>query len=80
VDGFVLLTVRDNGMGMNLNKYKQHLFKPFTRFTNKASGKGLGLHLVKNMVEKNGGKIQVESATENGTTFYLYLKEYKLIT
>jgi two-component system CheB/CheR fusion protein len=75
-DGFVLLTVADNGMGMNLKKYKQHLFKPFTRFTNKASGKGLGLHLIKSMVEKNGGKVLVESEPENGATFYVYLKEY----
>jgi PAS domain S-box-containing protein len=76
MDDFVLLTIRDNGIGMNLNKYKQHLFKPFTRFTNKASGKGLGLHLVKTMVEKNGGRVQVESEMDTGTSFYLYLKEY----
>jgi PAS domain S-box-containing protein len=75
-NGFVLLIVKDNGMGMNLKKYKQHLFKPFTRFTNRASGKGLGLHLIKSMVEKNGGNVQVESEPDTGTTFYVYLKAY----
>lgn len=73
---YVLLTVSDNGMGMNLAKYGQHLFKPFTRFTSKASGKGLGLHLIKSMVEKNGGKVLVESELDKGTTFRIYLKEY----
>jgi PAS domain S-box-containing protein len=73
---YVLLTVSDNGMGMNLAKYGQHVFKPFTRFTNKASGKGLGLHLIKSMVEKNGGKVLVDSEVEKGTTFRIYLKEY----
>jgi PAS domain S-box-containing protein len=75
-EGYILLTFQDNGMGMNLNKYKQHIFKPFTRFTNKASGKGLGLHLIKTMVEKNGGKVLVDSEIDKGTTFYVYLKEY----
>jgi PAS domain S-box-containing protein len=74
--GYVVVSFRDNGIGMNLKKYKQHLFKPFTRFTNRASGKGLGLHLIKSMVEKNGGKVQVESEPDKGTTFYVYLKEY----
>jgi signal transduction histidine kinase len=74
--GYVVVSFRDNGIGMNLKKYKQHLFKPFTRFTNRASGKGLGLHLIKSMVEKNGGKVQVESEPDKGTTFFVYLKEY----
>jgi two-component system, chemotaxis family, CheB/CheR fusion protein len=76
MDGLVLLTVSDNGMGMNLAKYGRHVFKPFTRFTSKASGKGLGLHLIKTMVEKNGGNVTLESEVEKGTTFKIYLKEY----
>lgn len=72
----VLLTVEDNGMGMNLQKHGKDLFKPFKRFTSKAEGTGLGLHLVKNMVERNGGNIQVYSQPGEGTRFVVHLKEY----
>jgi len=75
-DEFILLTLKDNGMGMDLVKYGKNLFKPFMRFTSKGEGKGIGLHLVKTMVEKSGGKIEVESYPEKGTTFYISLKEF----
>ena len=49
---------------------------PFKRFTSKGEGKGLGLSMIKTMIEKNGGKIEVESEMKKGTTFKAYLKEY----
>jgi signal transduction histidine kinase len=74
---YILLSVEDNGMGIDLDTIKkENLFEPFNRFTNKASGRGIGLHLVKSMVEKNGGYIDVESKPGKGTTFKLFLKEY----
>jgi signal transduction histidine kinase len=77
VDGdFLLLKVEDNGIGMDLKKVGKRLFKPFNRFSTRVDGKGIGLHLVKSMIEKNGGKIVVESSPESGTTFYVYFKEY----
>ncbi len=74
---FVLLTVQDNGIGMDGAQVRDKLFKPFSRLSGQGEGKGLGLHLVKNMVEKNGGHICVESIPDAGTTFRLYLKEYE---
>jgi PAS domain S-box-containing protein len=74
---FVLLTVKDNGIGMDGVQVREKLFKPFSRLSGQGEGKGLGLHLVKNMVEKNGGHIRVESAPDAGTTFRVYLKEYE---
>jgi PAS domain S-box-containing protein len=74
---FVLLTVKDNGIGMDRTQISEKLFKPFSRLSDQAEGKGLGLHLVKNMVEKNGGSIRVESTPDVGTTFRVYLKEYE---
>jgi signal transduction histidine kinase len=73
---YILLKVQDNGMGMDIKKVGKRLFKPFNRFSSKTDGKGIGLHLVKSMIEKNGGKIAVESAQDQGTTFKVYLKEY----
>jgi PAS domain S-box-containing protein len=75
-DGFLVLAISDNGVGMDLNKYGKNIFKPFTRFSKIADGKGLGLYLVKNMVEKNGGRIEVESELDVGTTFRIFLKSY----
>jgi PAS domain S-box-containing protein len=75
-DDFIILTIQDNGIGIDLEKYGQNLFKPFNRFTNKAEGQGIGLHLIKSMVEKNGGKIEVQSSPDNGTKFIIFLKEF----
>ncbi len=74
---FVVLTVKDNGIGMDGAQVREKLFKPFSRLSGQGDGKGLGLHLVKNMVEKNGGHIRVESTPDAGTTFRLYLQEYE---
>ena len=76
VGDFVILKVADNGIGMDLKKYSKNLFKPFKRFTPQAEGKGIGLHLIKNMIEKNGGSIEVASELGTGTTFTCYLKNY----
>lgn len=73
---YVLLTVEDNGIGIDLEKAGENLFKPFKRFTSKAEGTGMGLYIIKNIIEKNGGYVKVHSIPHEGTTFYCYLKEY----
>ena len=73
-EGFVLLTINDNGIGMDVEKNKQNMFKPFKRFSQQTEGKGIGLHIIKSMIEKTGGKIEVESEENKGTTFYIFLK------
>ena len=60
----------------HLDKFKDKLFKPFERLTKQANGKGIGMHLVKTMVEKNGGYLEVESQPEQSTTFKAYLRTY----
>lgn len=75
-DTCTLLTVADNGIGIDLDKHGQHLFKPFKRFDSKTEGKGIGLHVIKNMVERNGGKIEISSTPGEGVRFDVYLKEY----
>jgi len=76
--GKTVFTFSDNGQGIDLKVCGDKLFMPFTRFSNNTDGSGIGLYLVKNIVERNGGKIEIESTPEQGTTFRLFLQEYPL--
>ena len=75
-NGFVLFQIRDNGVGIDLKRGRNKLFKAFERLTQEGEGKGIGMHLIKNMVEKNEGFIEVESEVDQGTTIKVYLKPY----
>jgi signal transduction histidine kinase len=68
----VTLQVTDNGAGMD-ETTRTHLFRPF--FTSKPAGQGtgLGLYIVRRMVERSGGRIEVSSTPGQGTTFAIHL-------
>lgn len=57
----IVLYIKDNGHGMDKEKL-QYIFEPF--FTTKSSGNGIGMFIVKQMVEDNGGTISAESDGE----------------
>jgi signal transduction histidine kinase len=74
-DGMVRYWVRDNGPGIPLET-RNKLFAEFTRLEQtRAQGHGLGLSIVKRIVEKLGGRVGMESADGQGSTFYFSLKE-----
>lgn len=75
--GFVQIIVKDNGMGMDLERYGHLLFKPFRRLTVEREGIGIGLSIINKVAKKNGGYIEVESKLDSGTTFRVYLKPYQ---
>jgi signal transduction histidine kinase len=59
---------------------KDMVFKEYERVKGtKQKGTGLGLPLVKKLVELNNGKIWFESELDKGTTFYILLQKYKNI-
>lgn len=68
----VVLTFKDNGIGIE-NDYIKKVFNMFFRATEKNEGAGLGLYIVKEAVEKLGGKIDLESQVGNGTLFRIEL-------
>ena len=73
VDDSPFLTISDNGMGINMELYKEKLFKLFKRFHPKIEGRGIGLHIIHTMVKNHGGNIEVESELGKGTTFHIQL-------
>ena len=75
--GTVLLNFSDSAAGMDLNVIRDRLFAPFSRFSNRATGKGIGLYLIKSMVENNGGSVTVESTPGVGTSFTFTLIPYE---
>jgi signal transduction histidine kinase len=68
--GTVTVSVRDSGIGMTPEQLGK-LFQPL--FTTKARGIGLGLVVVKNLTQANGGIIEVQSETGKGTLFTVTL-------
>jgi signal transduction histidine kinase len=70
-EGMIGLEVADTGEGISPENMEK-LFQPL--FTTKAKGIGLGLVVCKNLVEANGGRIEVESMPGKGTTINVILK------
>jgi signal transduction histidine kinase len=71
----VLVTIEDSGLGMTAEQL-QGIFTPHTASTygtNNEKGAGLGLLLCKDFIERNAGKIWVESEAGKGSTFFFTL-------
>lgn len=71
---YTVITVKDNGIGIDLERNLNLLFKPFKRLTDQGTGSGLGLSIVKRMVEHHHGYLEVFSEVGKGTEFKAYLK------
>jgi PAS domain S-box-containing protein len=69
-----ILTFKDNGIGIDLERNKDKIFGLYQRFHDYPDSKGLGLYLVKSQVESMGGTIAVESQVGVGTTFTIKFK------
>jgi PAS domain S-box-containing protein len=72
-NNFIKLVFKDNGLGIDLNKYGKNLFGMYKRFHSNTEGKGLGLYLVKKQLTSQGSSISVESKPNNGCCFTVFL-------
>lgn len=66
----ICIAISDNGVGIPDERLEK-VFNPF--FTTKSDGVGLGLSISSRLLEENGGKIELESKEDTGTTFKIYL-------
>jgi len=70
IRGLLSISIRDNGCGMDRNT-RAHIFDPF--FSTKTDGTGLGLAVVKAVVESHQGRIAVYSRAGRGCRFRIFL-------
>ena len=67
----ILLSVADNGLGIDLKKHKKNLFKIRKVFHAHSDSKGFGLYITKCQIEAMNGRIWAESIPQVGSTFYV---------
>lgn len=73
-EGFVLLKIEDNGIGI-AEENQEKIFEKGERLNPHLEGTGMGLYIIKRMLESMGGKISVESTYGEGSTFSVFFKE-----
>jgi signal transduction histidine kinase len=73
MDEFFQITISDNGVGIDQEQFEK-IFSP--NFTTKTGGMGLGLAMVKGIIENLKGKIWFESEKNIGTKFIFTLPQY----
>jgi two-component system, chemotaxis family, CheB/CheR fusion protein len=71
-DQFILLKFEDNGLGIK-EENKTRIFNMFKRFHDHVDGTGIGLYIVKRIIDNAGGKIEIESKVDKGTIFNIYI-------
>ena len=69
---FICLSVKDNGIGIDLSRYGSKLFGLYQKFNTSYPGKGVGLHLIKVQAEAMGGWVEVDSKVNEGAEFRIY--------
>ena len=74
-NGYTVLSIKDNGLGIDLKKYGDKLFGMYKTFHNHSDARGIGLYITKNQIEAMNGKVSVSSKVGKGTTFNIHFNE-----
>jgi PAS domain S-box-containing protein len=75
LNGQKVLSITDNGLGIDLKKHNNSLFGMYKTFHKHQNARGIGLFITKNQVEAMGGRIEVFSEVNKGTTFKIFFNE-----
>ena len=71
---YKVLCVKDNGLGIDLDRHKESVFGLYKTFHHHEDSTGIGLHITKNQIEAMDGKIEVESIVNEGSIFKIFFK------
>ncbi len=74
VNGYILLSVRDNGIGIEPAKHKK-VFEFFKRLHTHVEGTGVGMGIVKKIMDNADGKVTLESTPGKGSVFTIHFKQ-----
>lgn len=78
VNNTTLLSISDNGLGIDLDLHRNNLFKIRKTFHRHPDAKGFGLFMIKTQIESMGGKIWIESKPNIGSTFFVEFNNQNL--
>jgi PAS domain S-box-containing protein len=78
VNDTALLSISDNGLGIDLDLHRNNMFKIRKTFHRHPDAKGFGLFMIKTQIESMGGKIWVESKPNIGSTFFVEFNNQNL--
>lgn len=73
-ENYLVLSIIDNGIGIDLKRYRNKIFGMYKTFHNHKDSRGIGLFLVKNQIEAVGGRVEVESVVDKGTEFRIFFR------
>lgn len=74
-ESYTILSIADNGLGIDLDKHGDKLFGMYKTFHENAEARGIGLYITKNQIEAMDGKVSASSTVGKGTTFNIYFNE-----
>jgi PAS domain S-box-containing protein len=73
----ITITLEDNGVGIDLEKYGLAIFGLYKTFHGNTNAEGIGLYITKNQIEALGGQITVESTVDEGSKFIITIGDKK---
>ena len=72
---FIQLSIADNGLGIDMKRNADKIFGMYQTFHGNKDSRGFGLYITKNQIESLGGRIEVESEIDKGSTFKISFKK-----
>lgn len=76
----IVLMVRDNGIGIDLDKHQEQLFRYKKKFHRGYESNGVGLFMIRNQIRTFGGRIDVQSEVGKGSSFFVYFNNREYIS
>jgi two-component system, chemotaxis family, sensor kinase Cph1 len=77
-EGHIIFTCTDNGLGLDMKKYGDKVFKLHQTFHENKDARGMGLFLIRSQIEMLGGHISMESTVNTGSVFTITFKDAAL--